>query len=41
MGPAGGDLTTVEFAALLGERLTGYRRPPIDGPQAAVDGVQR
>ena len=28
MGPAGGDLTTIEFAALLGERLAGYQRPP-------------
>jgi amidase len=27
MGPAGGDLTTIEFAALLGERLGGFRRP--------------
>ncbi|OZE22866.1 amidase [Rhodococcus sp. 05-2254-6] len=30
MGPMGGDLTTIEFAALLGERLGGYRRPPVD-----------
>ncbi|WP_415977256.1 amidase [Rhodococcus sp. 077-4] len=28
MGPAGGDLTTIEFAALLGGRLAGYQRPP-------------
>jgi amidase len=28
MGPAGGDLTTIEFAALLGEQLGGYIRPP-------------
>ncbi|WP_085998720.1 amidase [Nocardia vinacea] len=28
MGPAGGDLTTIEFAALLGEQLGGYLRPP-------------
>ncbi len=28
MGPAGGDLTTIEFAGLLGERLAGYQRPP-------------
>ncbi len=27
MGPAGGDLTTIEFAALLGEQLGGFRRP--------------
>jgi len=28
MGPAGGDRTTVEFAALLTEALGGYRVPP-------------
>jgi amidase len=28
MGPAGGDLTTVEFAALVGAELDGYQRPP-------------
>jgi amidase len=28
MGPAGGDRTTVEFAALLTETLGGYRIPP-------------
>jgi amidase len=28
MGPAGGDRTTVEFAALLTEVLGGYRVPP-------------
>ena len=27
MGPAGGDLTTIEFAALLGDEFGGYRRP--------------
>ncbi|TDO51784.1 amidase [Kribbella sp. VKM Ac-2527] len=27
MGPSGGDLTTIEFAALLGEKLGGYQRP--------------
>ncbi|KAA1397796.1 amidase [Aeromicrobium ginsengisoli] len=27
MGPAGGDLTTIEFAALLGAELGGFRRP--------------
>ncbi|WP_327097667.1 amidase [Nocardia vinacea] len=27
MGPAGGDLTTIEFAALLGKQLGGYLRP--------------
>ena len=28
MGPAAGDLTTIEFAALLGAALGGYVRPP-------------
>jgi Asp-tRNA(Asn)/Glu-tRNA(Gln) amidotransferase A subunit family amidase len=28
MGPAGGDLTTIEFTALLGEQLAGCQRPP-------------
>jgi amidase len=28
MGSAGGDLTTIEFAALLGAQLGGYARPP-------------
>jgi amidase len=28
MGPAGGDRTTVEFAALLTGVLGGYRPPP-------------
>lgn len=27
MGPSGGDLTTIEFAALLGDEFGGYRRP--------------
>ncbi|CKQ92260.1 Putative amidase [Mycobacterium tuberculosis] len=29
MGPAGGDRTTVEFAALLTEVLGGFRVPPL------------
>ncbi|WP_406282177.1 amidase [Nocardia sp. NBC_00881] len=28
MGPSGGDLTTIEFAALLGRELDGYLPPP-------------
>ncbi|RYE38687.1 MAG: amidase, partial [Hyphomicrobiales bacterium] len=28
MGPAGGDLTTIEFAALLGREVDGYVPPP-------------
>ena len=31
MGPAGGDRTTVEIAALLTEVLGGYRVPPMQG----------
>jgi hypothetical protein len=27
MRPAGGDLTTIEFASLLGEQLGGHIRP--------------
>jgi amidase len=28
MGPSGGDLTTIEFAELLGRELEGYQPPP-------------
>jgi amidase len=28
MGPSGGNLATIEFAALLGQELAGYLAPP-------------
>ncbi|MET9658599.1 hypothetical protein [Streptomyces sp. NPDC006510] len=28
MGPSGGDLTTIEFAALLGREVDGFVPPP-------------
>ncbi|WP_433786432.1 amidase family protein [Actinomycetospora sp. CA-101289] len=38
MGAAGDDLTTIEFAALLGAELQGYRIPPGAGTSSALTG---